>query len=109
MLHCRKTTGVPNKMLLYQWHEFWRAGMAPYTYFADAGAKMFASQDSWLSSVPGAQRTAAAFELTYRLGKEYEKRLKRDDTDLAQYELTDANNTGARVFMPATFGLHFRF
>ncbi len=60
-------------MLLYQWHEFMRAGMAPYTYFADAGSKMFASSDSWLSSVPGAQRTAAAFELTYRLGKAYEK------------------------------------
>ncbi len=60
-------------MLLYQWHEFWRAGMAPYTYFADAGAKMYAANDSWLSSLPGAQRTAAAFELTYRLGKAYEK------------------------------------
>jgi poly(3-hydroxybutyrate) depolymerase len=60
-------------MLLYQWHEFWRAGMAPYTYFADAGAKMYASHDSWLSSVPGAQRTAASFELMYRLGKDYEK------------------------------------
>ena len=42
-------------------------------------------------------------------GLRWQKRLKRDDTDLAQYELTDANNTGARVFMPATFGLHFRF
>ncbi len=60
-------------MLLYQWHELWRAGMAPYTYFADAGAKMYAANDSWLSSLPGAQRTAAAFELTYRLGKAYEK------------------------------------
>ena len=60
-------------MLLYQWHEVWRAGMAPLTYFADAGAKMYASQDSWLASVPGAPRTAAAFELMYRLGKDYDK------------------------------------
>ena len=60
-------------MLLYQLHEFWRAGLAPYTYFADAGAKMYSAQDSWLASVPGAQRTAAAFELMYRLGKDYEK------------------------------------
>ena len=60
-------------MLLYQLHEFWRAGLAPYAYWADAGAKMYASQDSWLSALPGAQRTAAAFELMYRLGKEYEK------------------------------------
>jgi poly(3-hydroxybutyrate) depolymerase len=65
--------GDTRQMLLYQWHEFWRSGLAPYTYFADAGAKMYASQDSWLSTVPGAQRTAAAFELMYRLGKEYEK------------------------------------
>ena len=60
-------------MLLYQWHELWRAGMAPFTYFADAGSKMYASQDSWLASLPGAPRTAAAFELMYRLGKDYEK------------------------------------
>ena len=60
-------------MLLYQWHELWRAGLAPYTYFADAGAKMYSAADSWLSTLPGAQRTAAAFELMYRLGKDYEK------------------------------------
>ena len=60
-------------MLLYQWHELWRSGLAPYTYFADAGAKMYSAADSWLTTVPGAQRTAAAFELMYRLGKEYEK------------------------------------
>jgi poly(3-hydroxybutyrate) depolymerase len=50
-----------------------RAGLAPYTYFADAGAKMYSANDSWLASLPGAQRTAAAFELMYRLGKDYEK------------------------------------
>ena len=60
-------------MLLYQLHEFWRAGLSPYTYFADAGAKMYSANDSWLTSIPGAQRTSAAFELMYRLGKEYEK------------------------------------
>ncbi|MFT4178537.1 MAG: polyhydroxyalkanoate depolymerase [Thermomonas sp.] len=59
--------------MLYQLHEFWRAGLAPFTYFADAGAKMYAAADSWLSSLPGAQRTSAAFELMYRLGKDYEK------------------------------------
>ena len=60
-------------MLLYHLHEAWRAGLAPWTYFADAGAKMYSANDSWLSAVPGAQRTAAAFELMYRLGKDYEK------------------------------------
>ena len=60
-------------MLLYELHELWRAGLAPYAYWADAGAKMYSAHDSWLAALPGAQRTAAAFELMYRLGKEYEK------------------------------------
>ncbi|WP_374557396.1 polyhydroxyalkanoate depolymerase [Thermomonas sp.] len=60
-------------MLLYQLHELWRAGLAPYAYWADAGAKMYSAHDSWLSMLPGAQRTAAAYELMYRLGKDYEK------------------------------------
>ena len=64
---------VTASMLLYQWHELWRAGLAPCTYFADAGAKMYSSQDSWLSTLPGSERAAAAFELMYRLGKDYEK------------------------------------
>ncbi|MFN3310400.1 MAG: polyhydroxyalkanoate depolymerase [Thermomonas sp.] len=59
--------------MLYELHELWRAGLAPYAYWADAGAKMYSAHDSWLAALPGAQRTAAAFELMYRLGKEYEK------------------------------------
>jgi poly(3-hydroxybutyrate) depolymerase len=34
---------------------------------------MYGAPDRWLSALPGAQRTAAAFELMYRLGKDYEK------------------------------------
>ena len=60
-------------MLLYQLHEFSRAWMAPMTYWADAGAKMFAAPGSWLSGVPGANRIAAGYELVYRIGKDYEK------------------------------------
>lgn len=60
-------------MVLYQLHELWRAGLAPFTYWADAGAKMYSAHDSWLSMLPGAQRTAAGYELLYRLGKDYEK------------------------------------
>ena len=60
-------------MMLYQLHEFWRAGLAPCTYFADAGAKMYSAPESWLTALPGAQRIAASFELMYRLGKDYEK------------------------------------
>jgi poly(3-hydroxybutyrate) depolymerase len=60
-------------MLLYQMHEFWRAGMAPYTYWAEAGAKMFSAPGSWLAGMPEAQRMAAGYELLYRIGKDYEK------------------------------------
>ena len=60
-------------MLLYQMHELGRAWLAPMTYWADAGSKMFAAPGSWLSSVPGASRMAAGYELLYRIGKDYEK------------------------------------
>ena len=60
-------------MLLYQMHEIGRAWLAPLTYWADAGAKMFGATGSWLSSVPGASRVAAGYELLYRIGKDYEK------------------------------------
>lgn len=42
-------------------------------------------------------------------GVRWQKKLKRDDTELAAVQLTDTNNTGARLFMPVTLGLSFRF
>ena len=60
-------------MLLYQMHEFGRAWMAPMTYWADAGSMMFAAPGSWLSTLPGASRLSAGYELMYRIGKDYEK------------------------------------
>jgi len=60
-------------MLLYQMHELSRAWMAPYTYWAEAGAKMFSASGSWMSTLPGAARAAAGYELMYRIGKDYEK------------------------------------
>jgi len=60
-------------MLLYQMHEYGRAWMAPYTYWAEASAKMFSASGSWMSSLPGASRAAAGYELMYRIGKDYEK------------------------------------
>ena len=60
-------------MMLYQLHELWRSGVSPYAYWAQAGAQMFSASDSWLSTLPGSDRTAAGFELMYRLGKGYEK------------------------------------
>src|SRR3546814_18020956 len=64
-------TGDP--MLLYQMHELGRAWMAPFTYWADANARMFSAGDSWLSSIPGASRISAGNELLHRIGKDYEK------------------------------------
>ncbi len=60
-------------MLLYQMHELSRAWMAPYTYWAEASARMFSAPGSWLANVPGASHIAAGNELFYRLGKDYEK------------------------------------
>jgi poly(3-hydroxybutyrate) depolymerase len=67
----QQPSGSP--MLLYQFHELWRAGMAPYTFWAEAGAKMFSAPGSWLATVPEAPRIAAGYELLYRIGKDYEK------------------------------------
>jgi len=59
--------------LLYQWHELGRAWMAPLAYMAEANARIFSAQGSWLSNLPGAERIAASNELLYRIGKDYEK------------------------------------
>ncbi len=72
----RNTTRNTNwalPMLLYQFHEFWRAGMAPFAYWAEVGAKMYSAPGSWLAGLPEAPRIAAGCELLYRIGKDYEK------------------------------------
>lgn len=42
-------------------------------------------------------------------GFRFQKRLKGDDSGLALYGLEDFNQTGFRLFIPATIGLHVRF
>jgi poly(3-hydroxybutyrate) depolymerase len=59
--------------VLYQLHEYNRALMSPAVELARAGAYMFSAPGSWLAQLPGAARVAAAYELFYRLGKDYEK------------------------------------
>src|SRR3546814_19278604 len=63
-------TGDP--MLLYQMHELGRAWMAPFTYWADANARMFSADDRWLSSIPGASRISAGNALLHRIVKDTE-------------------------------------
>jgi len=60
-------------MLLYQLHEWNRAWLEPFSYWADASAHMLSSPGSWMSSLPGANRAAAGYELLHRIGKDYEK------------------------------------
>jgi poly(3-hydroxybutyrate) depolymerase len=60
-------------MFLYQFHEFGRAFLAPFSYWAEANARAFSAPGSWLSALPGAERVAAANELFHRVGKDYEK------------------------------------
>nr|WP_175799514.1 polyhydroxyalkanoate depolymerase [Burkholderia anthina] len=59
--------------MLYQLHEFQRAMLSPLTAWAQAASKSFANPSSPFSLMPGAPRMAAAYELVYRLGKDYEK------------------------------------
>ena len=59
--------------MLYQLHEFQRAMLSPLTAWAQAASKSFANPSSPFSLMPGATRMAAAYELMYRLGKDYEK------------------------------------
>jgi len=54
-------------------YEVNRALLSPAAELARAGAYMFSAPGSWLAHVPGANRIAAAYELLYRIGKEYEK------------------------------------
>jgi poly(3-hydroxybutyrate) depolymerase len=59
--------------LLYHLHDYQRALLGPATHMAEATARMFSAPGSWLSSLPGASRVAAGYELLYRLAKRYEK------------------------------------
>jgi len=59
--------------VLYRFHEFGRLALKPWVYFAEAAARTFGAKDSLLSTLPGAGRLAAGYELLHRLGKAYEK------------------------------------
>ncbi|MES2104461.1 MAG: polyhydroxyalkanoate depolymerase [Pseudomonadota bacterium] len=59
--------------MLYQLHELNRAFLNPLTQWAEASSKLFTNPVSPLAHTPYAQRIAAAYELVYRLGKDYEK------------------------------------
>jgi len=60
-------------MMFYHWHEFGRSFLKPWTLLAEANARAFSPDNTWLSHLPGAERISAANELVYRVGKDYEK------------------------------------
>jgi poly(3-hydroxybutyrate) depolymerase len=59
--------------MLYQLYEAQRALMEPFAEFAQATAKLYANPLNGFGQLPFAQRTAATYDLMYRLGKDYEK------------------------------------
>ncbi len=59
--------------MLYQVYETQRLLMEPFADFAHATAKLFSNPGSVFAKTPLSQRIAAAYDLGYRLGKDYEK------------------------------------
>jgi len=58
--------------MLYQLYEAQRSLMEPFADFAQAASKLYGSAAGF-SKLPMAQRVAAAYDLMYRLGKDYVK------------------------------------
>jgi poly(3-hydroxybutyrate) depolymerase len=78
--------------VLYQLHEYNRALMWPAVELAKVGAQLFSAPGSWLAQLPGANRAAAAYELLYRLGKDYEKppwEIRQVDVGPAQVQVVE--------------------
>lgn len=74
--------------MLYQIHETTRALLSPFVHWSHANARMFSEPGSWLSSLPGAERVAAGYELFHRIGKDYEK---------PEFGLTQARAHGQQI------------
>lgn len=59
--------------MLYQIYEAQRSLMEPFADFAQAASKLYSNPLSPFGQHPLAQRMSAAYDLVYRLGKDYEK------------------------------------
>jgi poly(3-hydroxybutyrate) depolymerase len=66
---------MENAHMLYQFHELNRSFLTPLTQWAEASSKLFNNSVSPWAYSPYSQRISAAYELAFRLGKEYEKPL----------------------------------
>jgi poly(3-hydroxybutyrate) depolymerase len=78
--------------MLYQIYETQRSLMEPFADFALAASKLYSNPVSPFGQHPLAQRMSAAYELMYRLGKDYEKpefglkTVKVDGVEVAVHE-----------------------
>jgi len=78
--------------MLYQIYEAQRSLMEPFADFAQAAAKLYSNPLTPFGQNPLAQRAAAAYELMYRLWKDYEKpefgikTVQVDGTDVVIHE-----------------------
>jgi poly(3-hydroxybutyrate) depolymerase len=83
--------------MLYKIYETQRSFMEPFADFALAASKFYSNPLSPLQKTPLAQRIAAAYDLIYRLGKDYEKpgfgiqTVPVDGVDVAIHERVEAN------------------
>ncbi len=59
--------------MLYKVYETQRSLMEPFADFAHATSKLFSNPSSAFAKSPLSMRIAAAYDLVYRLGKDYEK------------------------------------
>ena len=82
--------------MLYQLHETQRSLMEPFADFALATSKLYASPISVFRNTPMMQRLSAAYDLLYRLSKDYEKpqfniaAIEVDGVELAIHERIEA-------------------
>ena len=81
--------------MLYQIYEAQRTLMEPFADFAQAASKLYSNPLSPFGQVPLAQRISAAYDLLYRLGKDYEKpefgikTVDVDGTDVIIHEIIE--------------------
>ena len=61
--------------MLYQFYETQRSLMEPFADFAQAASKLYRNPLSPLGQSMYAQRMSAAYDLLYRLSKDYETRV----------------------------------
>jgi poly(3-hydroxybutyrate) depolymerase len=59
--------------MLYQFYEFQRSLISPFSIWTEAAARSLTMPGSALSRIPGADRLAAGYELFHRLAKDYTK------------------------------------